>query len=144
MGALVPIMENGGQTDNCHFPWLFDSRTVDIYKYSSELHHQLVPYLYSYDIVAHLTKTSIFRPFGERCYPDTNSWNGDWKYLLGDNLFVSAIYQNNTSRAITFPADGSWINYWNEADIHQGGTTATINYFLKQYPVFIRSGLLYL
>ena len=60
--------------------------------------------------------------------------------MLGDNLFVSAIYQDNTSRTITFPADGSWINYWNEDDVHQGGTTATLNYALNQYPVFIRSG----
>ena len=40
LGALVPIMENGGQTDNCHFPWLFDQPTVDIYRYFSKLHHQ--------------------------------------------------------------------------------------------------------
>ena len=34
----------------------------------------------------------------------------------------------------------TWINYWNDNNIYQGGTTATLNYTLKQYPVFIRSG----
>ncbi|MFZ1289758.1 MAG: TIM-barrel domain-containing protein [Melioribacteraceae bacterium] len=139
-GSLIAIMENGGTTNACHMPWLFDENTVQIYRYFAELHHELVPYLYSYDINAHLTKTSIVRPIGTRgSPPDTNSWIGDWNYLLGDNLFVSAIYQDNTSRTITFP-EGSWINYWNEDDIHQGGTTAVLNYTIDKYPVFIRSG----
>ena len=49
-GALVPIMENGGSSDYCHQPWLFDSETVNIYRKFADLHHELVPYLYSYDI----------------------------------------------------------------------------------------------
>jgi len=139
LGALLPIMENGGKKDNCHLPWLFDpiQSTTDIYRYYAKLHHELVPYFYSYDIEAHTTKKSIVRPFGERI---NNSWNGDWKYLLGDNLFVAAIYQDDNSRTITFPSGNPWINYWNEDDIHQGGTTAKLNYQLKQYPIFIRSG----
>ena len=140
LGSLVPIMENGGTIDNCHKPWLFDDSTVQIYRYFADLHHELVPYLYSYDIAAHLTKTSILRPFGARgSPPDTNVWIGDWKYLLGDNLFVAAIYQNNVSRTITFP-EGSWINYWDEDDVHQGGTTASLDYSIDHYPLFIRSG----
>jgi Glycosyl hydrolases family 31 TIM-barrel domain/Glycosyl hydrolase family 31 C-terminal domain len=139
-GALVPIMENGGTSDSCHKPWLFDENTVEIYKYFANLHHELVPYLYSYDIAAHLTATSILRPFGTNS-PDPNIWtdpDGPWRYLLGDNFFVSAIYQDSYSRQITFP-EGSWINYWNEDDIHHGGT-AQLNYSLDQYPLFICSG----
>ena len=139
LGALVPIMENGGTIDSCHKPWLFDESTVQTYRYFADLHNELVPYLYSYDIAAHLTGTSILRPFGTRGSPDTNSWIGDWKYLLGDNLFVAAIYQDNVSRTITFP-EGSWINYWDENDIHKGGTTAALDYSIDRYPLFIRSG----
>ena len=144
LGSLVPIMENGGKYNKQHQPWRFnDNNVVNIYRYYANLHHELVPYLYSYDIAAHSTKTSILRPFGTRSSADTNSWtdpNGNWRYLLGDNFFVSAIYQDNSSRTITFPAGSSWINYWNEDDIHQGGTPVTLNYPLGQYPIFIRSG----
>ena len=138
LGALVPIMENGGTSDSCHKPWLFNDTTVAIYRDFANLHHELVPYLYSYDIAAHLTATSILRPFGT-ISPDANSWIGDWKYLLGDNLFVAAIYQDDVSRTITFP-EGSWIYYWDEDDIHEGGTTAALDYSIDKYPLFIRSG----
>ena len=140
LGALVPIMENGGTSDSCHKPWLFDDTTVIIYRYFANLHHELVPYLYSYDIAAHLTATSILRPFGTNS-PDPNIWTDPdcpWRYLLGDNFFISAIYHDGYSRQITFP-EGSWINYWNEDDVHHGGT-AQLNYSLDQYPLFIRSG----
>jgi len=140
LGALMPIMVNGGKTEGRHFPWLWDQQTNSIYRYFAKLHHQLVPYLFSYDIHAHSTGISIVRPFGSRGYPDTTIWNGDYKYMLGDNLFVAAIYQSNNSRTITFPSGDSWVNYWNEDDIHLSGTTATLNYNLNQYPVFIRSG----
>ena len=127
LGSLVPIMENGGQYNIQHQPWLFnDDNVINIYRYYANLHHELVPYLYSYDIAAHSNRTSILRPFGTRSATDTNSWtdpNGNWRYLLGDNFFVSAIYQDNSSRTITFPTGSSWINYWNEDDIHLGGTT---------------------
>ena len=154
LGALMPIMENGGQKDNCHQPWLFSpvQSTTDIYRYYATLHHELVPYLYSYDIAAHSTKTSIIRPFGTRgSYPgsptDSSSWNNyprneyDYSYLLGDNLFVSAIarVEDNSTKSVVFPP-GSWINYWNENNIHQGGTTVPLNYSIEEYPLFIRSG----
>jgi hypothetical protein len=138
-GSLVPIMENGGQSNKQHQPWLFDSSsdsfTVQTYRYYTKLHHHLVPYLYSYDIDAHLTGTSIMRPIGS----DINDWTGNWNYLLGDNLFISAIYENNSSKNITFPS-GRWIDYWNEDNVYYGGNTVPLNYALNQYPIFIKSG----
>ena len=122
----------------CHKPWLFDENIVQIYRYFAKLHHELVPYLYSYDIAAHLTATQYFDHSGTTS-ADAYSWIGDWKYLLGDNLFVAAIYQDDVSRTITFP-EGSWINYWDEDDIHEGGTTAALDYSIDKYPLFIRSG----
>jgi Glycosyl hydrolases family 31 TIM-barrel domain/Glycosyl hydrolase family 31 C-terminal domain len=140
MGALMPIMENGGKTDNCHDPWMFDANTTQIYRYFAELHHELVPYLYSYDIVAHLTNTPIVRPFGNKDKTDTTQWDGDWKYLLGDNLLIADIYKDSTSRTVTLPAGSSWIDYWNDDSVYQGGSTQTVNYPLNHFPIFIKSG----
>jgi hypothetical protein len=139
LGSLLPIMENGGRYNSQHQPWFFDKNTIDIYRYFAKLHHQLVPYFYSYDIQAHSDGISIIRPIGDR-----SEWEDKgWEYLLGDNFLVSAIYQkhtlNYTSKTINFPP-GKWINYWNEDEIHEGETPANLNYNLDQYPIFIRSG----
>ena len=138
-GALNPIMENGGQSNKQHFPWLFDSisdsTATRTYRYFAKLHHFLVPYLYSYNINAHLTGTSIIRPIGA----DTNAWKNNWRYFLGDNLFVAAIYTDDTVRTITFP-DGKWIDFWNDDSVYNGGVTKSFNYGLTKYPIFIKSG----
>ena len=53
LGSLMPIMENGGKYNVQHQPWRYgDKNVVSIYKYYANLHHELVPYLYSYDIDA--------------------------------------------------------------------------------------------
>ena len=141
LGALVPIMENGGNRNNCHRPWLFNraDSTTDIYRYFATLHHELVPYLYSYDIEAHSTGTSIVRPVGK----NLNDWvDSLWEYRLGDNLLISTIYDenNNNSKTIYFPEGYSWIDYWNDNNVYQGGTPATLTYSERQYPIFIRKG----
>ena len=141
-GALVPIMENGGQNANQHQPWLFDDDVVNVYKYYANFHHELVPYLYSYDIEAHNTGTSILCPVGA----DQSEWEEHkWEFYLGDNLLVSTIYDDVSSKDIYFPEGSSWINYWDEDDVHQGGgTPVDIDYQIDQdpmrYPIFIRSG----
>ena len=138
-GSLVPLMENGGKYNYQHQPWRFGNTAESIYKYYANLHHELVPYLYSHDIEANRTGASIIRPVGIGL--------SDWEtkkleYKLGDNLFVSTIYDENNqnSKTIYFPEGSSWIDYWNDNNIYQGGTPATLNYSPNQYPVFIRSG----
>lgn len=134
MGALMPIMENGGQSDLQHMPWHFDTETVDIYRYYALLHHHLVPYFYSYGVAAHLNGISITRPIG-----NSATWPGNWFYLLGDNLFISVIGTVDTVKSVTFP-DGKWIDYWNEDSIYNGRTTKSFNYDLTKFPIFIKSG----
>jgi len=73
LGAMMPIMENGGTSEYQHLPWNFDQQTVDIYRYFSKLHHQLAPFFYSYIIDAHNTGTSIVRVIGEGSANDTSN-----------------------------------------------------------------------
>ena len=137
LGAMVPIMENGGLKE--HRPWEFDQETVDIYRYYAKLHHQLVPYLYSYDIEAHRTGVSIVRPIGIGNQNDISNWQDDWRYFLGDNLFIAAIFKDQNSRSIRFP-DGTWIDYWDDDTTFQGGETINYSVPLAHYPIFIRAG----
>ncbi|MCL2513684.1 MAG: hypothetical protein FWF08_07265, partial [Oscillospiraceae bacterium] len=49
LGALCPVMENGGGGE--HRPWMYDgdgeTETLDIYRKFTLLHYELIPYIYS-------------------------------------------------------------------------------------------------
>ncbi len=128
LGALCPVMINGGFGE--HRPWMYDTETLDIYKYYVALHRQLTPYFYSYAVSAHHDGRAIMRPQG-----------GDWQYKLGEELFVPVMYMENDHRDITFPADADWIDFWDDDRIYPGGTTLE-NFAVPpaQYPIFIKAG----
>ena len=59
LGALSPLMENGGRGE--HRPWRIDEEIVPTYRYYAKLHQQLVPYLYGLGVEAHLGGEPIIR-----------------------------------------------------------------------------------
>ena len=126
LGAFCPIMENGGQGE--HRPWTIDEETIDIYRKFTMIHHDLIPYLYSQGATSYDRGVSLMR-----------QQEGGWNYLLGDNIFVSAIWSPDNLRKIQFPP-GTWVDFWNANNEYDGLTTMEIEYSLDQYPVFVRKG----
>ncbi len=131
-GALTPLMENGGSNggEKEHLPWYWDDETVDIYRYFSTLHSELVPYLFSYEVEAHLNGKSIIRA------PDKNKS----QHKLGEELFVSVINSDKEYKTVYFPAGSRWIDYWDESNVYYGGTVVNNSVPLGRYPIFIRAG----
>jgi alpha-glucosidase (family GH31 glycosyl hydrolase) len=62
------------------------------------------------------------------------------QHLLGDQLLVSVITTNVTTKPVVFPAGASWIDYWNEDMVYPGGTTVSYSAPLARYPLFIKTG----
>jgi alpha-glucosidase (family GH31 glycosyl hydrolase) len=128
LGALSPLMENGGRGE--HRPWALGPEVERVYRYFAKLHYQLVPYLHSAGIEAHLTGTPIMR-------------NGDreaQQYLLGHDLFVAPIMTRDEERDLTLPADGVWHDYWDDDRVHEGGTRLRYDAGRDRMPLFIRGG----
>ena len=146
LGALSPIMENGGQNGGCgnpqctigeHLPWHWDDdKTVDIYRYYATLHSELTPYLFSYSVEAHLTGDSIIR----------GSDNSLSHHRLGEEIFVSVIdeegdSEGNVKKPVIFPSEGSWIDYWDQGQLYTGGSSIPgYEVSLEKYPIFIKAG----
>src|SRR6185369_10137573 len=131
-GALTPLMENGGSNGGLkeHLPWTWDTQAVDIYRYFATLHSELGPYQFSYGVEAHLTGTSILRGTDRAMA----------HHRLGEELFVSAITSDVTTKTVTFPTGARWIDYWNEDMVYAGGSTASYAAPLDRYPLFVRAG----
>ncbi len=132
LGALCPVMENGGQGE--HRPWTFDDETLTIYRDFVKLHHALIPYLYSegakrWPATETFPSESVMRP----------TVKSRFEYLLGDDIFVAAITQNDTAREVAFPSDDTWVDFWDHTE-HSGGENEDLTYDLSKYPVFVRKG----
>lgn len=137
MGALMPIMENGGLDE--HRPWIFDDETVDIYRYFAKLHHQLVPYLYSLNIAANKTGMPLVRPIEQGDHRDNTKWLNDWRYTLGGDIFIAPMVNNSLQRQIKFPP-GAWLDYWDDDKLYEGGQTIDYNVPVSRYPIFLKAG----
>jgi len=124
LGALCPVMENGGGGE--HRPWTFDPEVVAIYRRFVRLHHELIPYLYSQGARAWEQEKSLmeFRPASN-------------DYFLGDHFFVSPMVEPGTTREISFPP-GRWIDWLDERLVYVGPAAHTVDVPLDRFPVFVR------
>ena len=159
-GALTPLMENGG-LDKDHEPWRHnDEDTIRIYRYFATLHSELVPYLFSYGVEAHRTRTSILRGIDLIVGDDPEDLKYESHHKLGEELFVSLVTNKAKSKEVVFPQKGRWIDYWNEEQVYSGGTRVTYDLDWKagedincsdaegdnlmldnmKFPIFIRAG----
>lgn len=126
LGALCPIMENGGGGE--HRPWEYDEQVVSIYKMFTRLHHELIPYFYSQGAKAWSEGVSLMRFVRDK-----------HTYLLGEDLLVAAIVEPGKSREVQFPP-GQWRLWLDESRQFEGGKTETLDFELDQFPVFVRDG----
>ncbi len=125
LGALCPVMENGGGGE--HRPWMFDNETLNVYRKFVYLHDELLPYIYSQAAYSYELVKPTMRP-----------QLGTYEYLLGDDLLVAPIFEEGNTRAVTFPK-GDWIYMFDQTKQYTGGIK-TLSFPLDEYPVFIRKG----
>ena len=126
LGALSPIMENGGQGE--HRPWMYDTVTRDVYRTFAKLHAALLPYLYSEGARSYAAGVSLMRFLP----------NGLDHYLLGDSLLVAPITESTDQIAVTLPA-GTWIDWWTGVEI-AGPSGYWMATPIDVYPLFVRRG----
>ncbi len=130
-GAMTTNMINGGQNGpfTNHLPWYHDEETNNIYRYYVNLHYQLVPYIFSTLVDAHL--------YGSTLLKETSIEK--FSHKLGNDLFFKALISDDNTAEITLPKDDEWIDFWS-GKTYSGGSAITQTYELKKAPLFIRSG----
>jgi alpha-D-xyloside xylohydrolase len=72
---------------------------------------------------------------------DEASWPGDYRYTLGDALFVAPILDATSARDVALPA-GRWYDWWDPSgDAIEGAQTlAAYSVPRERYPLFVREG----
>jgi alpha-glucosidase (family GH31 glycosyl hydrolase) len=131
-GALMPLMNNGGSNGGLtnHLPWFHDEETVNIYRYFAVLHSELVPYIFSCSVEAHLKGGPIVKSSDiEKAH-----------HLLGDQIFASPVVSSESKKHVALPEAENWIDYWNEDKVYKAGSTFEYAAPLDRCPIFIKPG----
>lgn len=132
LGALLPLMENGGRDE--HRPWRFGTDAVAVYREFAQLHHALAPYFYHHAIEAHRSGTAVVSPLAS-----PPGRGGDWRYQLGDALLVDPITGPARVHRVRLPV-GPWLEWFDLTRTHAGGAEIEVRVPIERYPVFVRAG----
>jgi alpha-glucosidase (family GH31 glycosyl hydrolase) len=112
------------------------AETTALYRYWATLHDELVPWWHSLARAAQQGGAQLMKPVG-----DEASWPGDYRYTLGDALFVAPILDATSARDVALPA-GRWYDWWDPSgDAIEGAQTlAAYSVPRERYPLFVREG----
>lgn len=130
-GCMTACMINGGENGafSNHLPWFHGKDVEDIYRYCVELHDELIPYLFSTVVDAHLSGGSLIK----------NASCAEESHQLGDYIFTKAITSDNNKVTFHLPIEGEWIDFWT-GEKHNAGSLISQSYPSNRFPLFIKSG----
>ena len=139
--AFTPVMEVMSQANLT--PWTFDQNSggttaLDIYRKYAILHTSLFPYLYAAAQEAANTGQPILRALVLNYQDDVRARSIKDEYLLGPDLLVAPVIDENTSRVVYLPT-GDWINLFNGEQV-SGPRTVVARAPLDTIPVYARRG----
>ena len=139
--AFTPVMEVMSQANLT--PWTFDSTSggstaLDIYRKYAILHTSLFPYLYQAAQESANTGQPILRALVLNYQDDARARTTKDEYLLGSDLLVAPILDENTSRVVYIPS-GDWLNLFTGEAV-SGPRAVIAKAPLDTIPVFARRG----
>lgn len=101
----------------------------DIYRYCVVLHNELIPYLFSTVVDAHLYGGSLIK----------NASYKEESHQVGDYLFTKAITSDDNHVSFHLPSEGEWINFY-DGKKYAPGSLIEEAYPLERFPLFVKAG----
>ena len=137
---LAPFCRNHKVIDGYdQEPWRFGKYYEDIIRKYLKLRYELLPFLYTTLEEAHRTGTPPFRPLLLNYQNDSNTYNIDDQFMIGEDVLVAPILKPDVTRRLVYLPAGTWYDYWTNKK-HTGGTTITVDAPLDTAPMFVRGG----
>lgn len=133
----------GAEGNNERSPWnmarVYDApEFLDEIRYWHKLHERLRPYLWQTAQVCVKESKPIMRPLVYEWPEDANVLCCQNEYLLGDDLLIAPLLEENAhSRRVYLPS-GTWTNFFS-GEVYEGGQQILVDSGNK-LPVFSRNG----
>lgn len=125
--AFCGLFLNGGHGDRRL--WKRTTEEITIIRKYSWLHTELVPYMYHYVVTAHEGGRRLQTPLKK----------GKHHYMFGDDFLIAPIYKDSKIREVSLP-EGKWRYFFNDKKVLQGPITFEKEFFLEEFPVYIKEG----
>jgi alpha-glucosidase len=140
VGFLAPFCRNHKVIDGYdQEPWRFGKYYEDIIRKYLKLRYELLPFLYTTLEEAHRTGVPVFRPLLLNYQNDSNTYNLDDQFMIGEDLLVAPILKPDITQRLVYLPAGTWYDYWTNKK-HAGGTTISVEAPLETVPMFVRAG----
>jgi hypothetical protein len=137
-GAFSPLMRFHGT--EAREPWFFSERAVQLYQHYAWVRENLLDYVYSAAMSAHLSGEPMMRAL-PLAFPDEPQLAAcDDAYMFGQELLVAPMHAGGATRAVNFPT-GRWTHLWSGATV-AGGGTREVAAPLAEIPVYLCAGAL--
>lgn len=119
-------------------PWLFDEEAVDVLRFFVKLKEALMPYLMKVAEEAKAKGLPMMRPMVMEFPEDRNCHVLDRQYMLGDQLLVAPIFNDQGLGSFYLP-QGQWEHLLDGHEL-AGGQWYDERYDYMSLPLFVRSG----
>lgn len=133
----------GAEGNNERSPWNMEESYaalgfMDEMRYWHKLHEQLRPYLWKTAQACVRNSKPFMRPLIYEWPNDVNAVNCQNEYLLGDDLLVAPLLEENATTREVYLPDGVWFDFFDGTE-YSGNQTITAGKDGK-LPVFTRNG----
>ncbi len=118
-------------------PWSYGDQALATFKKFAVLHMSLFPYRYAAVQEAAKTGMPIMRALALVYQNDVRARAIKDEYLLGPDLLVAPVVDENTRRVVYLP-EGEWVDYWTGTHI-TGGKTIVADVAVDQIALYARA-----
>jgi alpha-D-xyloside xylohydrolase len=119
-------------------PWSYGDQALATFRKFAVLHMSLFPYRYAAVQEAAKTGMPIMRALALIYQNDARARTIKDEYLLGPDLLVAPVVDENTRRVVYLP-EGEWVDYWTGTHI-TGGKTIVADVPVDQIALYARAG----
>lgn len=117
-------------------PWLYDEEAVDVVRTFTRLKASLMPYLYKTSIDTSRSGVPTMRSMVLEFTEDRNCHYLDKQYMLGDNLLVAPIFNDESIGSFYLPKV-AWTDFFT-GEVTDGGVWVEKTYDYLHLPLMVR------
>ena len=121
-------------------PWEYGTEAEHIVREATRLRYQLLPYIYTYAVIAAEEGLPFIRPMILEDPNDALVYGMDLQYYFGREILVAPIYNAEGRRPVYLPA-GEWIDF-HSREVISGPVVRRLQVPLDTMPLYIRANAL--